>query len=288
MPTMIRRRVGGQALPDSLATYLREIRSYPLLSRAEEAELGRRIRQGDADALQRLVCSNLRFVVAIAKRYQHHGVPLADLIDEGNIGLIRAAGRYDETRGAKFISYAVWWVRQAMVQAIADYGHVVRLPLSRAEKIRRIRRHANALRQDLGREPRSNELAADLRIAEEEVSITIPASRGALSLDAPMSDGSDATLLDYLADDVVAAPDDDATGANLADSVISALAALPPREAKVLRMYFGFGGGDPMTLEAIGEQLGVTRERVRQIKDRALWRIRTSSDAAVLATFREK
>src|SRR5689334_17733200 len=137
---------------DSLATYLREIKSYPLLSRAEEAELGRRIRAGDREALERLVCSNLRFVVSIAKRYQHLGVPLADLIDEGNLGLIRAASRYDETKGAKFISYAVWWVRQSIVQAIADHGHAVRVPLGRAGTIYRIGRHARLLRQDLGRE----------------------------------------------------------------------------------------------------------------------------------------
>jgi len=287
MSKVTHRRVGDHA-PDSLATYLREIKSYPLLTRAEEAELGRRIREGDDEALDQLVCSNLRFVVSIAKRYQHHGVPLADLIDEGNIGLIRAAGRYDETRGAKFISYAVWWVRQAMAQAIADHGHVVRVPLSRTGEIYRIGRHANALRQDLGREPRADELAEDLQMTEAEISVTIPVSRGALSLDAPMGDGSDLTLLDYLPDDVVATPDDDATNGNLADSVVSALAALPPREAKVLRMYFGFDRGDPVTLDRIGEQLGVTRERVRQIKDRALWRIRVSSGATALASFRER
>lgn len=273
---------------DSLATYLRDIKSYPLLSRAEEAGLGRRIRAGDGEALERLVCSNLRFVVSIAKRYQHHGVPLADLIDEGNLGLIRAAGRYDETKGAKFISYAVWWVRQAVVQAVADHGNAVRVPLGRAGTIYRIGRHANALRHDLGREPRSREIAENLEMSEEEMSLTIPVSRRALSLDAPVGDGSEMTLLDYLPDDIAAPPDDDATMANLADSVDAALAALPAREAKVLRMYFGFDGGDPVTLESIGEKLGVTRERVRQIKDRALWRLRNSAAATALASFREK
>jgi RNA polymerase primary sigma factor len=271
---------------DSLATYLREIRSYPLLSRAEEAELGRRIRAGDGAALEQLVCSNLRFVVSIAKRYQHHGVPLADLIDEGNLGLIRAAGRYDGTKGAKFISYAVWWIRQSVVQAIADHGHAVRIPLSRAGTIYRIGRQASLLRQDLGREPRARELAADLEMSEEEMSVTIPVSRRALSLDAPLGDGSASTLLDYLSDDIAAPPDDEATTGNLADSVNSALAALPPREAKVLRMYFGLDRRDPVTLESIGENLGVTRERVRQIKDRALWRIRNSAAATSLASFR--
>jgi RNA polymerase primary sigma factor len=272
---------------DSLATYLREIKSFPLLSRAQEAELGRRIRAGDADALERLVCSNLRFVVSVAKRYQHHGVPLADLIDEANLGLIRAASHFDETRGAKFISYAVWWVRQAMAQAIADHGHAVRVPLSRTGAIYRVARHANSLRQDLGREPRADEIAKELDMSAEEMSINLPVSRGAVSLDAPLGDGSDMTLLDYLPDEFVAAPDDDATNGNLADSVVAALAALPPREAQVVRMYFGFDRGEPVTLERIGQTLGITRERVRQIKDRALWHIRESSHATVLASFRE-
>jgi len=272
---------------DSLATYLREIKSYPLLSRAEEAELGRRIRAGDGDALERLVCSNLRFVVSIAKRYQHHGVALADLIDEGNLGLMRAASRYDGTKGAKFISYAVWWVRQSVVQAIADHGHAVRIPLGRAGTIYRIGRHASVLRQDLGREPRARELAEDLEMSEEEMSLTIPVSRRALSLDAPVGEGSAMTLLECLPDDLAAPPDGDATTGNLTDSVDSALAALPPREAKVLRMSFGFERGEPVTLGSIGEKLGVTRERVRQIKDRALWRIRTSAAATTLASFRE-
>ena len=273
---------------DSLATYLRDIKSYPLLTRAEEAELGRRARVGDGEALERLVCSNLRFVVSIAKRYQHHGVPLADLIDEGNLGLIRAAARYDEAKGAKFISYAVWWVRQAIVQAIADHGHAVRVPLGRAGTLYRIGRRANLLRQGLGREPRAAEIAEDLAISDEELSITIPISRRALSLDAPMGDGSEMTLLDYLRDDIAAPPDDDALTGDLSDSVDSALAALPPREAKVLRMYFGFDRGEAVTLERIGEKLGVTRERVRQIKDRALWRIRNSPAATALASFRER
>jgi RNA polymerase primary sigma factor len=281
------RREGPRPI-GSLATYLREIKAYPLLGRAEQAELGRRIREGDAEALERLVCSNLRFVVSIAKRYQHQGVPLADLIDEGNLGLIRAARRYDETKGANFISYAVWWVRQAIVQALADNGHAVRIPLSRAGTIYRIGRRANALRHDLGREPRADELADNLEMSEEEMSVTIPVSRRALSLDAPMGDGSSTTLLDYLPDEITAATDDDATSGSLADSVISALSALPPREATVLRMYFGFDRGDPVTLEHIGKTLGVTRERVRQIKDRALWRIRSSAGAPALASFREK
>lgn len=233
---------------DSLAKYLREIRSYPLLSREEEAELGRRIRAGDGDALQRLVCSNLRFVVSVAKRYQHQGVPLADLIDDGNLALLHAARRFDATKGAKFISYAVWWVRQAIVQSLADQGQPVRVPLNWSAARRRGRR--------------------------------------GISLDAPLRDREDTTLLEVLPDEAAPPPDDGATIDNLADSVAAALAQLPAREANVLRLYYGFGGDEPLTLERIGATLGVTRERVRQIKDRGLWRIRHSSAVRALASFR--
>ena len=238
-------RVSTQAT-DSVAEYLREIRSYPLLSREEEAELGRRIRAGDGEALHRLVCSNLRFVVSVAKRYQHRGVPLADLIDDGNLALLHAARRFDAGKGAKFISYAVWWVRQAIAQSLADQGQAVRVPLNWSGAQRRIRR--------------------------------------AVSLDAPIRDREDTTLLEVLPDEAGASPDQVATIDNLADSVATALAQLPAREADVLRLYFGFGGEEPLTLERIGHKFGVTRERVRQIKDRALWRIRCSSAATALAS----
>ena len=270
---------------DSLATYLREIGRYPLLASTDEATLARRIRAGDRRALDRLVCANLRFVVSIAKKYQHQGVPLSDLIDEGNLGLIRAAERFDETKGVKFISYAVWWVRQAVVQAVAEHGHPMRVPVGRVGVLRRVARHADALRQELGREPTRAEVIEDSGVSEAEAAITLPIARSAVSLDEALGD-DDARLLDYLADDTAVPPDREAAQDELAVSIDAALGQLKGREATVIRLYFGFDDGDPMTLEAIGERLGVTRERVRQLKERALSRLRKSKIAPALETLR--
>jgi RNA polymerase primary sigma factor len=270
---------------DSLATYLREIGRYPLLSPAEEATLAHLIRDGDRRALDRLVCANLRFVVSIAKKYQHQGVPLSDLIDEGNLGLIRAAERFDESKGVKFISYAVWWVRQAVVQAVAEHGHPMRVPVGRIGVMRRVARHADALRQELGREPTHAEIIEGSGVSEAEVAVTMPITRSALSLDDALGD-DDARLIDYLADDRAVAPDREAAQANLAASIEAAFGQLRGREVTVIRLYFGFDGDEPMTLEAIGERLGVTRERVRQLKERALSRLRKSKIAPALETLR--
>lgn len=275
--------VGG----DSLAKYLQEIRAYRLLSRAEEAGLARRIRHGDTAALDRLVCANLRFVVSIAKKYQKLGVSLADLIDEGNLGLIRAAEKFDETKGAKFISYAVWWIRQAILQALAEQAHTVRVPLSRANMLHNLGRHANALRHELGREPTQQEIAAGLDVREKEIACAIPVARSYVSLDAPIAGREDAKLLDYLPDDVTPAPDHDLMDSGLAEMLEKALARLRGREAKVLRLYFGFDGNDAMSLESIGASMGITRERVRQIKERGLARLRSLDRAAVLTAFRD-
>jgi RNA polymerase primary sigma factor len=282
MPTATRRH--RSPVGDSLTAYLREIGSYPLLKPADEASLARRARRGDARAIDRLICANLRFVVSVAKKYQHHGIPLGDLIDEGNLGLIRAAHRFDETRGVRFISYAIWWVRQAIVQAIAEYGHAVRVPLSRFSAMRRAGRHADVLRKELGREPTQLELIQDAGISEADAAITMDIARAPISLDAAV--GDDARLLEYLPDDSADPPDREASEANLSESVEVALGVLRGREATVVRLYFGFDGGDPMTLESIGRRLGVTRERVRQIKDRALSRLRKSNIAPALATLR--
>jgi len=267
---------------DSLTAYLREIGSFSVLNPADEASLALRARGGDARAVDALICANLRFVVSVAKKYQHHGIPLADLIDEGNLGLIRAAHRFDETRGVRFISYAIWWVRQAIVQAIAEYGHAVRIPMSRYSAMRRVGRHADVLRMDLGREPTHVELIQEAGISEADAAVTLPMARAPISLDGAV--GDDARLIEYLPDESAEPPDRDAANANLAESVEVALHALRGREATVVRLYFGFDGGDPMTLEGIGERLGVTRERVRQIKDRALSRLRKSTMASALAT----
>jgi RNA polymerase primary sigma factor len=282
MPASTRRH--RESAGDSLSAYLREIGSYPLLKPFDEANLARRARNGDARALDRLICSNLRFVVSVAKRYQHHGIPLADLIDEGNLGLIRAAHRFDETRGVRFISYAIWWVRQAIVQAIAESGHAVRVPLSRFTAMRRVGRQADALRKELGREPTQLELIEEAGMGEADAAITLHIARAPISLDAAV--GDDVRLVEYIPDTAAEAPDREAANANLAESVEAALSELRGREALVVRLYFGFEGGDPMTLESIGQRLGVTRERVRQIKDRALSRLRKSNVAPALAALR--
>jgi len=282
MRTSIRRR--RDSVGDSLTAYLREIGSFPLLKPADEAELARRARGGDALAIDRLICANLRFVVSVAKKYQHHGIPLADLIDEGNLGLIRAAHRFNETRGARFISYAIWWVRQAIVQAIAECGHAVRVPISRFSAMRRVGRHADFLRKELGREPTHVELIQETGISDAAAAIAMHIARSPISLDSAL--GDDAQLIEYLRDDSADPPDREAANANLSESVEVALDALRGREAAVVRLYFGFDGGAPMTLESIGQRLGVTRERVRQIKDRALSRLRKSDAAAALATLR--
>jgi RNA polymerase primary sigma factor len=270
---------------ESLDQYLREISAYPLIDREQEAELARRIRQGDRFALDGLVRSNLRFVVSVAKRYQNQGVSLADLINEGNIGLMRAAQKFDETKGIKFISYAVWWIRQAILQALAEQSRIVRVPLSRAGTLHRIGKRSSSLTQELGREPTLEEIADELDLTEEEIKHTLAMAQTHLSLDAPLVPGEDGQLLDYISDQFAAGPDDDLYSEALQRSIEEALGTLSEREAKVLRLYFGLGDTDQLTLEQIGERFGITRERVRQIKERALSRLRHQSRARFLETF---
>jgi RNA polymerase primary sigma factor len=269
----------------SLDQYLQEIALYPLIDRDEEARLARGIRAGDEECLDKLVRSNLRFVVSVAKRYQNQGVPLSDLINEGNVGLIRAAHRFDESRGIKFISYAVWWIRQAILQALAEQSRIVRVPLNRAGALHRIGRRSSALLQELGREPTVQELAHDMDVTEDEVSSTLAISQSYLSLDAPVGQGEDNRLLDYLPDQFTPDPEDGAYEQALRETVDGALASLKEREAKVLRLYFGLDDQEPMTLEEIGTLLGITRERVRQIKEKALQRLRHASRSRFLGTF---
>ncbi len=269
----------------SLDQYLREISAYPLLTREEEVELARRIKKGDQEALDILVRSNLRFVVSVAKKYQNQGVALGDLINEGNLGLIRAGQKFDETKGIKFISYAVWWIRQAILQALAEQSRIVRVPLNRAGALHRIGKRTSALLQELGREPTPEEIAEDLDISEEEVERTLALSQTHLSLDAPLIPGEDSRLLDYLPDQFSPAPDDETYERALSVTIEEALSTLKEREAKILRLYFGLDGQEPMTLEEIGSLLGITRERVRQIKERALARLRHASRARFLETF---
>jgi RNA polymerase primary sigma factor len=269
----------------SLDQYLREISRYPLIDRDEEARLARGIRRGEEEALDKLVRSNLRFVVSVSKKYQNQGVPLPDLINEGNLGLIKAARRFDETKGTKFISYAVWWIRQAILQALAEQSRIVRVPLNRAGLVHRISRKKAALVQELGREPTAAEIARALNASREEVEESLTIARSHLSLDAPMVPGEDGCLMDCLPDRLSPGPDARTFEKALTDTLEAALATLEEREATVLRVYFGLGGDTPRSLEEIGRRLGITRERVRQIKERALGRLRHASRARFLETF---
>ena len=269
----------------SLDLYLKEISRYPLITRDEEARLARRIREGDQQALEKLCRSNLRFVVSVAKKYQNQGVALADLINEGNVGLIRAAHKFDETKGIKFISYAVWWIRQAILQALAEQSRIVRVPLNRAGTLHRIGRRSNALLQELGREPSAEEIATEMDIPIEEVRRTMSITQAHLSLDAPLTPGEDNKLLDYLPDDVSPPPDESAFEGALRASIQDSLDSLKPREAKILKLYYGLDGNEAMTLEEIGSVLGITRERVRQIKEKALNRLRHVSRARALHSY---
>src|SRR5687768_2901400 len=244
----------------SLDQYLRDISVYPLITREEEVTLAQRIRVNDQEALDKLVRSNLRFVVSVAKKYQNQGVSLSDLINEGNLGLIRAAHKFDETKGIKFISYAVWWIRQAILQALAEQSRIVRVPLNRAGTLHHIGTRTNALLQELGREPTHAEVGDEMDITEEEVAKTSSISQTHLSLDAPRTPGEDNKLLDYLPDNLKPSPDEQTFEKALTESIEEALASLKEREAKILRLYFGLDGEEPMTLEQIGSLLGIRSE----------------------------
>jgi RNA polymerase primary sigma factor len=269
----------------SLDQYLRDISAFPLITREQEVELAGRIRDDDQEALDTLVRSNLRFVVSVAKKYQNQGVSLSDLINEGNLGLIRAAHKFDETKGIKFISYAVWWIRQAILQALAEQSRIVRVPLNRAGTLHRIGKRASALLQELGREATHAEIAYGTDLTEDEVAKTMAISQVHLSLDAPMTPGEDNRLLDYLPDTTNQTPDEETFDKALTESIHQALSGLKEREAKILRLYFGLDGSEPMTLEQIGAVLNITRERVRQIKEKALSRLRHVSRARALESY---
>ena len=269
----------------SLDQYLREISQYPLITRKDEIELAIQIKEGCRESLDKLVRSNLRFVVSVAKKYQNQGVSLSDLINEGNLGLIRAAHKFDETRGIKFISYAVWWIRQAILQALAEQSRIVRVPLNRAGTLHRIGRRSAALLQELGREPTVDEIAEGMDISRDEVAKTMSISQSHLSLDAPLTPGEDNKLLDYLPDKQNPGPDEQAFERALTEAIESMLTDLKEREARILRLYFGLENKEPMTLEQIGQMMGITRERVRQIKEKALARLRHAKRARALSSF---
>ncbi len=269
----------------SLDKYLQEIGEVPLLTPEEEIELARRIKQGDQEALEKLTKANLRFVVSVAKQYQNQGLSLGDLINEGNLGLIKAAKRFDETRGFKFISYAVWWIRQSILQALAEQSRVVRLPLNRVGALNKIGKTYAALEQALEREPSASEIAEQLDMSDYEVADTLKISGRHLSMDAPFSNSEDNRLLDVLENDHQPPPDHDLMNESLKVEIERALATLTKREAEVVRLYFGLGQEHPLTLEEIGERFNLTRERVRQIKEKAIRRLRHASRSRALRAF---
>lgn len=269
----------------SLDLYLREIGETPLITADEEVRLARRIKQGDKKALEKLTKANLRFVVSVAKQYQNQGLSLADLINEGNIGLIKAAKRFDETRGFKFISYAVWWIRQAILQALAEQSRIVRLPLNRVGTLHKIGKVSSQLEQDLGRIPSPEEIAKELELSEGEVSDTLKISNSHLSLDAPFSSSEDNSLIDVLEDEYQPSPDESLLSDSLKLEIEKALDSLTPREAEVINLYFGLNHEKPLTLEEIGARFSLTRERVRQIKEKAIRRLRHASRSRSLRAY---
>jgi RNA polymerase primary sigma factor len=278
-----RKETGDHMGERSLDLYLKEINNTSLLTRDQEKELARRIRKGSENALHELVKANLRFVVSIAKQYVNQGLSLADLVNEGNLGLIKAAHRFDEKRGYKFISYAVWWIRQAMLQALAEQSRIVRLPLNRAGTLYRIGKAARQLDQELGRNPEVAEIADKLKLPHDEVRDTMQIANSHLSLDASFSnDQEENSLVDYLADDNLESPDEQTYVNALSDDMQKALDTLTDRERAILSLYFGLEGEEPLTLEEIGKRMNLTRERIRQIKEKAILRLRHNSRSKYL------
>lgn len=261
----------------SLDKYLQEIGRVDLITSDEEVILAQRIREGDQIALEKLTKANLRFVVSVAKQYQNNGLTLGDLINEGNLGLIKAAKRFDETRGFKFISYAVWWIRQSIMQALAEQSRIVRLPLNRVGSLNKISKTFSELEQKFQREPSPEELAEVLEITTEEVAANLKISGRHVSMDAPFVNGEENGLLDVLENDSEETPDSGLMNDSLRKEVQRALSTLTQRESDVIAFYFGLNGEHPMTLEEIGEKYNLTRERVRQIKEKATRRLRHSS-----------
>jgi len=275
----------GEADRDILDQYLYEVSVTPLLKPHEEIALAKKVRAGDQEAMQELVRRNLRFVISVAKKYQNRGLPLTDLIGEGNVGLMTAARKFDPDQGVKFISYAVWWIRQAILASLARQGRTVRVPLNRTADLSKIVRTAEALRQSMRREPTPEEVASATGLSLDVVQSLAALNSGEVRLDAPLDPDGDRSLIErFVADDGPSA-EDQAMDRFLSAEIEAALGTLPPRDAKVLRLYFGLDGGREHTLEEIGGMLGVTRERIRQLRDRALKRLREGNVGKALASF---
>jgi RNA polymerase primary sigma factor len=270
----------------SLEKYLQEIGKVELVTPEEEVQLAERIRQGDQRALDRLTRANLRFVVSVAKQYQNQGLSLPDLINEGNLGLIKAAQRFDETRGFKFISYAVWWIRQSILQALAEQARIVRLPLNKVGLTSRINKAYSQLEQEFEREPSAEELSEILDIETEEIAATLGISARHVSMDSPLADGEESTLMDVMHNPNAELADEEVEhNQSLQTEIDRSLKTLTDRQQEVIRYFFGIGVDHPMSLEDIGARFNLTRERVRQIKDKALNKLKSNSGSQMLKVY---
>lgn len=269
----------------SLDKYLHEIGKVDLITGEEEVELARRIKLNDNEALDRLIKSNLRFVVSVSKQYQNQGLSLPDLINEGNLGLIKAAQRFDETRGFKFISYAVWWIRQSILQALAEQARIVRLPLNKIGSINKINKTFAELEQRFEREPTVNEIAHNLELAPSDIKDAIRSSGRHVSMDAPLTFGEDGNMYDVLLSTDSPSPDKGLITESLRREIERALSTLTYREASIIKLYYGLNGKNPNTLEEIGEAFNLTRERVRQIKEKAIKRLKQAARCKILKTY---
>jgi len=280
----ISKQVTNRETP-SLDKYLHDISKFDLISSEEEVRLSKLIKEGDKKALEKLVNANLRFVVSVAKQYQNQGINLTDLINEGNIGLIKAARRFDETRGFKFISYAVWWIRQAILKALAEHARIVRLPLNKLGSLNKINRTLNLLEQRYNREPTSDEIAVTLDIAPKEVKDALLRTGRHLSMDAPLSKDEDGNMYEILLSEDSESPDKELLKESLRNEIERAIVTLTYREAYILRHYYGLNKKSPSSLEEIGVMLNITRERVRQIKERAIYRLRNTRRCKILRSY---
>ncbi|HON69853.1 MAG: RNA polymerase sigma factor RpoD/SigA [Tenuifilum sp.] len=269
----------------SLDKYLHEIGKVDLLTAEQEVTLARKIKEGDQEALAKLVKANLRFVVSVAKQYQNQGLSLPDLINEGNVGLIKAAQRFDETRGFKFISYAVWWIRQSILQALAEQARIVKLPLNKIGSINKVNRALAELEQRFEREPTIDELSEMLNLAPDDVKEALKGNNRHLSMDAPITQDEEGSMYDVLLSPDSPMPDKGLLNESLRKEIERALSTLSPREANIIRLYFGLNGKHPLTLEEIGEEFDLTRERVRQIKEKALKRLKQTTRSKILKSY---
>ena len=269
----------------SVEKYLHEISKEDLLSTEEEVELARKIKKNDDEAFEKIIRANLRFVVSVAKQYQNQGLSLPDLINEGNLGLIKAARRFDETRGFKFISYAVWWIRQSILQALAEQSRIIRLPLNKIGSINKINKALSELEQKHEREPSLQEISRVLELAPEDIKEALRHANKPVSMDAPLNDEEEDSMYDIMESEENPAPDENLINESLNREIERALSSLSEREANIVRLYYGLGNKHPFTLEEIGEKINLTRERVRQIKEKAIKRLKHTTRNKILKSY---